>query len=145
VYSSKSSGGLTIYRELYTYLPNTKRPVPKKQEKEEHGQELEERIEDLTRELSGLINASGTEGRDELRDYAISLLQGATETSTIEEQPLPATNVSSSFNPFALAIPFFLIGAFLLLLFPPIGLFLIMGAVIMMLWGGLVALLFRKR
>jgi hypothetical protein len=145
VYSSKSSGGLTIYRELYTYLPNTKRPVPKKQEKEEHGQELEERIEDLTRELSGLINASGTEGRDELRDYAISLLQGATETSTIEEQPLPATNVSSSFNPFALAIPFFLTGAFLLLLFPPIGLFLILGAVIMMVWGGLVALLFRKR
>jgi hypothetical protein len=136
---------LTIYRELYTYLPNTKRPVPKKQEKEEHSQELEERIEDLTRELSGLINASGTEGRAELRDYAISLLQGATETSTVEEQPLPATNVSSSFNPFALAIPFFLIGAFLLLLFPPIGLFLIMGAVIMMLWGGLVALLFRKR
>jgi hypothetical protein len=136
---------LTIYGELYTYLPNTKRPVPNKQEKEEHSRELEERIEDLTKELSGLINASDDEikGREELRDYAISLLQGATETSTVEEAP--TTTNASSFNPFALAIPFLLIGFFLLLLFPPVGLFLIIGAVIMMIWGGLLALLFKKR
>ncbi len=120
--------------------------MPNKREKEEHSRELEERIEDLTKELSGLINASDDEikGREELRDYAISLLQGATETSTVEEAPT-ATNAPSSFNPFALAIPFFLIGFFLLLLFPPVGLFLIIGAIIMMIWGGLLALLFKKR
>lgn len=118
--------------------------MPKKHDQEERSQDVEERIEDLTKELSELINASGAKGRDELRDYAISLLQGETETSTVEAAPAP-TNASSAFNPFALAIPFFLIGAFLLLLFPPIGLFLILGAVIMMIWGGLVALLPKKR
>jgi hypothetical protein len=118
--------------------------VSKQRDHEEHRQEIEERIEDLTKELSELINASGAKGREELRDYAISLLQGETETSSVEDTP-PPTRGSSSFNPFALAIPFLLVGAFLLLLFPPIGLFLILGAIVMMVWGGLLAFFAKKR
>ncbi len=106
-------------------------------EKEEHGRELEERIEDLTRELSGLINAAGAQGREELRDYAVSLLQGETEASVAEAASSREVSPSSPFNPLALSIPFFLIGAFLLLLFPPVGLFLLFFAVIMAVWGGL--------
>ena len=41
-------------------------------EKEEPSRELEEKIESLTKELSGLINAAGTKEREELRDYAVS-------------------------------------------------------------------------
>jgi hypothetical protein len=119
--------------------------VPKEPEKEEHSQELEEKIEGLTKELSGLINAAGTEGRDELRDYAISLLQGETETSVVEEPPPVANSPASSFNPLALAIPFFLIGVFLLLLVPPVGIFLLVVALIMVLWGGLSVLLFGRK
>jgi hypothetical protein len=118
--------------------------VPTDPEKEEHSQELEEKIEDLAKELSGLINAAGTTGRDELRDYAISLLQGETETTVVEEPP-PADKTASPFNALALAIPFFLIGAFLLLLFPPVGVFLVVVALMMALWGGLSALLFSRR
>ncbi|MBI3302199.1 MAG: hypothetical protein HYZ72_09025 [Deltaproteobacteria bacterium] len=113
-------------------------------EKEEHSRELEEKIEGLTRELSGLINAAGTKGREELRDYAVSLLQGETETSVAEESASVQGPSSASFNPLALSIPFFLIGAFLLLLFPPIGIFLLLFALLMGLWGGLSALLFKR-
>jgi len=74
---------------------------------EEHSRELEEKIEDLTRELSGLINAAGTKGRDELRDYAVSLLQGETETTVVEEPPPARETAPSPFNPLALSIPFF--------------------------------------
>jgi len=120
--------------------------VPKEPEKEEHGQELEEKIEDLTKELSGLINAAGTQGRDELRDYAISLLQGETETTVVEEPPpVVANSPVASFNPLALAIPFFLIGVFLLLLFPSVGSFLLVVALIMVVWGGLSALVFGRK
>jgi len=119
--------------------------VARESEKEEkRSQELEERIENLTRELSGLINAAGPKGREELRDYAVSLLQGETETSAVED-PHPAKETPSSpFNPVALSIPFFLIGALLLLLFPPVGIFLFFIAVIMALWGGL-SILFRRK
>lgn len=118
--------------------------MPKESEKEEHSQELEEKIEDLTKELSDLINAAGAKGRDELRDYAVSLLQEETETSVIEEPP-PVDATSSAFNPLALSIPFFLIGCVLLLLFPSVGFFLLLSALVMALWGGLSVLLFRRK
>ena len=49
------------------------------------GQDVENTIEDLTKELSRLINEAGADGREELRDYAVSLLQGETETTQTEE------------------------------------------------------------
>lgn len=120
--------------------------MPKRYDHEEQRQAIEERIEDLTKELSELINASGAKGREELREYAISLLQGETETSSVSvEEAVPPAYSPSSFNPFALAIPFLLVGVFLLLLFPPIGLLLILGAVVMVVWGGILALWARRR
>jgi hypothetical protein len=115
------------------------------EKEEEHSRELEEKIETLTRELSGLINAAGTKGREELRDYAVSLLQGETETTVGEEPPPARETASPPFNPLALSIPFFLIGAFLLLLFPSVGIFLLAFAVLMALWGGLSVLLFKRQ
>jgi hypothetical protein len=120
--------------------------VAREPEKEEHDRELEEKIESLTKELSGLINAAGTKGREELRDYAVSLLQGETETTAVEEPDRKEVSPPSApLNLVALSIPFFLIGAFLLLLFPPVGIFLLLFALMMGIWGGLSALLFRRR
>ena len=113
-------------------------------EKEEPSRELEEKIESLTKELSGLINAAGTKEREELRDYAVSLLQGETETVVAEEPPPVGDMSTSSSNPLALSIPFFLLGAFLLLLFPPVGICLLVFALMLALWGGVSALLFKR-
>lgn len=114
-------------------------------EKQEQSQELEDKIESLTRELSGLINEAGTQGRDELRDYAVSLIQGETETAVIEEPPQTAAAPASSSNPLALSIPFVLIGVILLPLFPPVGLFLLLVAFVMGIWGGLSIVLFGRK
>jgi len=138
---------LTVEEGPYTYAcVKSCCVVARESEKEEErSRELEEKIENLTRELSGLINAAGSKGREELRDYAISLLQGETETTAVEEPPQERETASSSFNPLALSIPFFLIGVFLLLLFPPVGIFLCFFAVLMALWGGLSVLLFKRK
>lgn len=115
-------------------------------EKEEQSRELEEKIEGLTKELSGLINAAGTQGREELRDYAVSLLQGGTEAIVAEELPPVEESPPSAapFSPLALSIPFFLMGGFLLLLFPPVGISLLLFALVMAVWGGLSALLCKR-
>ena len=108
-------------------------------------QDVENKIESLTKELSGLINEAGTGGREELRDYAVSLLQGETET-TLTEDPVEEdqTDQSAPFNPIALSIPFLLIGIILLPLFAPVGLLMVMLAVVMGV-GGWLALLFRRK
>lgn len=110
-----------------------------------HGQEVEEQIENLTKELSGLINQAGTQGRDELRDYAVSLLQGETET-TLPEEPTGGSKTENAgpFNPIALSIPFLIIGIILLPLFAPVGLFMLIVAAVMGV-GGWLALMFRRR
>ena len=112
--------------------------------KEEPSQELEDKIESLTKELSGLINEAGIHGREELRDYAVSLIQGETETTLIEEPPQEdESQQESAFNPLALSIPFVLMGFILLLLFPPIGLFMLFFAAVMAV-GGWLYMLFKR-
>ena len=109
------------------------------------GQDVENTIEDLTKELSRLINEAGSDGREELRDYAVSLLQGETETTQTEE-PVgeDSAQPSAPFSPVALSIPFLLIGIILLPLFAPIGLLMLLLALIMGV-GGWLALMFRRK
>ncbi len=115
-------------------------------EKEEYGQDLEDKIERLTKELSGLINEAGTQGREELLEYAVSLIRTETETAPVEE---PAQQEVSKqklvFNPLALSIPFVLIGILLLLLFPPVGAVMLLFAVVMAVGGGLYTLLSHRK
>ena len=109
------------------------------------GQDVENKIEDLAKELSSLINEAGTGGREEMRDYAVSLLQGETETTQTEE---PAgedlDEPAAPFSPVALSIPFLLIGIILLPLFAPIGLLMMLFALLMGV-GGWLSVLFRRK
>ena len=120
--------------------------VAPESEKEEPSQELEDKIESLTKEISGLINEAGTHGREELRDYAVSLIQGETETTLIEDpsQEDESSEQEPAFNPLALSIPFVLMGFILLLLFPPVGLFMLFFAVVMTV-GGWLYMLFKRK
>jgi len=121
--------------------------VAPESEKEEPSQELEDKIESLTKELSGLINEAGTHGREELRDYAVSLIQGETETTLIEEPPQEDESAEQepTFNPLALSIPFALMGFILLLLFPPVGLFMLFFAVVMAVGGWVYTMVFKRK
>lgn len=121
--------------------------VASESKKEEPSQDLEDRIESLSKELSGLINEAGTHGREELRDYAVSLIQGETETTLIEEphQEDESGEQGPGFNPLALSIPFVLMGFILLLLFPPVGLFMLFFAVLMAVGGGLYTMFLKRK
>ena len=121
--------------------------VASESEKEEPSQDLEDRIESLSKELSGLINEAGAHGREELRDYAVSLIQGETETTLIEEphQEDASGEQEPGFNPLALSIPFVLIGFILLLLFPPVGLFMLFFAAVMAVGGWVYTMVFKRR
>lgn len=116
---------------------NAQKPSP--------NQAVERKIESLTEELSGLINEAGTDGREEMRDYAVSLLQGGTET-TVQETTTDEVSdkPAAPFSPVALSIPFLVVGIILLPLFAPIGLLMILLATIMGV-GGWLALMLRRK
>ncbi len=114
-------------------------------QKPPQGRELEEKIERLTKELSGLINEGRMGARDELREYAVSLIQGETETVLMEEPTREDENEDvPSFSVVALSIPFLLIGIILLPLFAPVGLAMLLLALVMGV-GGWLALMFRRK
>lgn len=114
-------------------------------EKEEETQALEEKIEGLIREISQLINTAEAKGREELREYAISLLQGETEASSVVEVVPAAVEGANPFNPLGISLPLFLVGGLLLFLFPPVGVILLAAAVLMGMWGVLWSLFSRRR
>ena len=120
--------------------------VAPESDKHDPGQDREAEIERLTQELSGLINEAGTQGREELREYALSLIQAETETTHVEEPPQQEEPKQELvFNPLALSIPLVLLGILLLLLFPPVGVVILLFAVVMAVGGGLYTLLFHRR
>src|SRR5436190_9837711 len=99
---------------------------------------LEDRVESLARELADTINEADVPGRpgirSELRDVAISVLQDGVVYPEPEPVVAPETG-GESFNPLGMAIPLLLAGVVLLFLFPPVGLFLLAAAAVMIVWG----------
>lgn len=89
------------------------------------------------------MNELPTADRDELRAYAVGLVReevrGEEETVEGNRETRPA-----SFNPLGMGIPVLLVGAFLIFLFPPVGMLLILAAAVLVIWG-LVATLFSGR
>ncbi len=114
-------------------------------EKEEETQTPEERIESLTKEISQLIGTTETQEREELREYAISLLQGETETGPVVEAAPAAVESTNPFNPLAISLPLFMVGGLLIFLFPPVGVILLSAAVLMGMWGVLWSVFSRRK
>jgi hypothetical protein len=99
---------------------------------------LEDRVEDLAREIIKTVNeaevAERPNIRAELKDFAISLLQD----SIAPVEPVSAVaeeSAGATFNPLAMGIPLLLVGAVLFFLFPPVGMMLFAVAVLMVVWG----------
>ncbi len=105
--------------------------------------ELDQRVEDLTRQLADVVNAAG-ESRQDLREYAIGLLREETERDDAPEAVSHTeTHAAPKFSPLAFAILVGLISLPLLLLFPPLGMGLFGMAVVMGIWG-LIDIFFRR-
>ena len=100
----------------------------------------------MAREIARLVNEAPATEREELRAYAVGLvreeIRGTEEVGNADDgEPRPA---SGGFNPIGMAIPVVLVGAFLIFLFPPVGLLLFAVAGFLVIWG-IVATLFSGR
>lgn len=108
----------------------------------------EQRVEDLARELADRLR--GMKNRQELTDYAVSLLRESAEDAGQAEQAASSAARSARgdpFNPIAFGIPLFVVGAVLcatgILIGPGLGVIAI--ALLMVLYGVLAALWGRPR
>lgn len=85
--------------------------------------DVDARVEQLARELAEAINDAEAGGRVVMRDYAIDLLRDSVG-SEVDEPPAAAVvpnDAKAALNPFALGIPFLLIGVVLTFIFTPVG------------------------
>ena len=96
----------------------------------------EERVIALAREIAETINAGTIEGRDVLREMAVSLVRDGVQ---INDEPVPTPGApapsTATFNPFGIGIPLILMGAVLVFLFPLVGLLMFAAAAVMIAWG----------
>ena len=115
---------------------------------EQDSQADDERVEELARELAERLRSMPN--RQELTDYAVSLLKESNEDAGASEQAaamVERAKRNDPFNPIAFAIPLLVIGAVLCatgILFG-IGLAVIGIAVLMVLWGLIVSFFSRVR
>lgn len=115
---------------------------------ESDSQADEERVEELARELAERLRAMPN--RQELTDYAVSLLKESNEEAGASEQAAAMVERAARndpFNPIAFAIPLLVIGAVLCAtgILAGIGLGVIGIALLMVLWGLIVAFFSRVR
>ena len=95
----------------------------------------EAEVEALARELADTINAGQVEGRERLREVALSLLRDEVRLGEPVPASAPAVAPPGSFNPFGIGIPLILMGSVLVFLFPPVGLLMFAAAAVMIAWG----------
>jgi hypothetical protein len=101
-----------------------------------------QRVETLACQIAETINAGEVESRERLRDAAINLLRDGVQLS--EPRVQAASQPAGSFNPFAIGIPFMLMGAVLVFLFPLVGLLMFAAAGLTIAWGVGTTLLTRN-
>jgi hypothetical protein len=115
---------------------------------EQDSQAEEDRVEELARELAERLRSMPN--RQELTDYAVSLLKESNEDAGASEQAAAMVQRAARndpFNPIAFAIPLLVIGAVLCAtgILAGIGLGIIGIAIVMVLWGLIVAFFGRFR
>ena len=125
-----------------------KRSVAESNKPDSDSQANEERVEELARELAERLRAMPN--RQELTDYAVSLLKESNEDAGASEQAaamIERAARNDPFNPIAFAIPLIVIGAVLCAtgILAGIGLGIIAIALLMVLWGLIVAVFSRFR
>ena len=98
----------------------------------------EQEIERLAQELGRLIQGADPERRDDLKEMAFALIReelihdaGSDETAK-GSAPAP-------FNPLGTGVLIFILGAGLSFIFGPVGLVLMLGGLIFVVWGVLLS------
>ena len=98
----------------------------------------EQEIERLAQELGRLIQGADPEQRDDLKELAFALMR----EEFIHKAEPAASGVGTApapFNPLGTGVLIFVLGAGLSFVFGPVGLVLMAGGIIFVVWGALIS------
>lgn len=98
----------------------------------------------LAHQIAEQINAVPFDERETLREDAVSILRDEIDMNRPAVAATVAPQSAGAFNPFGIGIPLILMGAVLVVLFPPVGLLLFGVAAVVIAWGLGATLLARR-
>ena len=101
-------------------------------------QEREQEIERLAQELGRLIQGADPERREDLKELAFALIREEL-IHTGEGEKIEGGSIPSPFNPLGTGVLIFFLGAGLSFVFGPVGLMLMLGGLIFVVWGALIS------
>jgi hypothetical protein len=100
-------------------------------------QAREQEVERLAQELGRLIQSAEPEKREDLKDLAFTLIREEIFERGDTEQKSDGT--VRPFNPLGTGVLIFVLGAGLSFVFGPVGLMLMLGGVIFIVWGAIIS------
>jgi hypothetical protein len=101
-------------------------------------QEREQEIERLAQELGRLIQGANPERREDLKELAFALIREEL-IHTGEGEKIEGGSTPAPFNPLGTGVLIFFLGAGLSFVFGPVGLLLMLGGLIFIIWGALIS------
>jgi hypothetical protein len=101
-------------------------------------QEREQEIERLAQELGRLIQGANPERREDLKELAFALIREEL-IRTGEGEKIEGGSTPAPFNPLGTGVLIFFLGAGLSFVFGPVGLLLMLGGLIFVVWGALIS------
>lgn len=101
-------------------------------------QAREQEIERLAQELGRLIQGADPEQRDDLKESAFALIREEL-IHDVEGDEARAKSAPAPFNPLGTGVLIFCLGAGLSFVFGPVGLVLMLGGLIFVVWGALIS------
>lgn len=100
-------------------------------------QAREQEIERLAQELGRLIQGADPERREDLKELAFALIREEL-IHEAESEKIRGGSAPAPFNPLGTGILIFFLGAGLSFIFGPVGLVLMFGGLIFVVWGALI-------
>jgi hypothetical protein len=99
----------------------------------------EQEIERLAQELGRLIQGADPERREDLKELAFALIREEFIHKAGDDSRAAAGSIPAPFNPLGTGVLIFILGAGLSFVFGPVGLVLMVGGVIFVVWGALIS------
>lgn len=99
----------------------------------------EQEIERLAQELGRLIQGADPERREDLKELAFALIREEFIHQPGDERGAAAGSAPAPFNPLGTGVLIFVLGAGLSFVFGPVGLALMLGGIIFVVWGALIS------
>jgi hypothetical protein len=101
-------------------------------------QAREQEIEKAAQELGRLIQGAEPERREDLKELAFTLIREEL-IHKIEGEDTMGGSTLAPFNPLGTGVLIFFLGAGLSFIFGPVGLALMLGGIIFVVWGALIS------